>query len=379
MRPIRFAALLVPFVASTFGIACGHGRAINRVELHGTVTDPNGAPVPGVTVTAPGALAATTDAQGAFRLRANNALRIPVSFTSPRFVRTTRFLRAATIVGNGVVIWPRAATVTIDAARGGVVPLGSGGAIDIPPNALVDERGRTVSGPASVSATYLDVSDPAQLAAVPGDFSARMRNGTERRLESFGVFSIDITDASGGRLDFARGRPAAVRIPIPRDLVDGAPRSTSSFTFDPSTGQWIEEGTFTLDGLVYTGTIDRTDWSWNADDPMDTTCMTFKVVRPWQGNLPEANAHVVATGVNYASVSSGYTDANGLVCLLVKRNAPIQVQAFSTQVQNYVSVPVTITSPNVASGAADCGNPVTCPLTTINLDIIVGGGGAEGS
>src|ERR1700741_4247498 len=112
MRTIRFAALLVSLAALMFGIACSHGRHTSRAELHGTVTDPNGAPVPGVIVPAPGASAVTTDANGAFRLRVNNAQRIAVSFTSPGFVRTTRVLQAATIVGNVVVIWPRAAAVT---------------------------------------------------------------------------------------------------------------------------------------------------------------------------------------------------------------------------------------------------------------------------
>ena len=127
----------------------------------------------------------------------------------------------------------------------------------------------------------------------------------------------------------------------------------------------VRDDTWTRSAAGLAGTIDRLDWSWNADDPFDTTCMTFRVTRPWEtGNPVEPNCLVTAEGVTYGSVSQGYTDATGHVCLLVKKNAQVQVKAVS-MVPNYQSVPVILTSPNFPAGANNCGDPVLCPAGSV--------------
>src|SRR5688572_13810296 len=321
MKPSRSVCLAVVLIAAVWVTACRHGQHTYEAgDLKGQVVDPNGLSLSGVRVVANGALPVMTNARGEFRLaRVAPGPRTVVSVSAPGFVSSTRVFQAATRRGkNVIVIWPRAASVTVDAAVGGQVSFATDGSVTLPANALVDQEGRPISGPVGVSVTYFDVSDPAQIRAVPGDFRARMRNGSERRLESFGVFEIFVADRSGRRAELAPDQVVGVKIPIPRAFLDRAPARTGSFSFDPETGYWIEEGVLIRDGLVYTGKIDRFDWSWNADDPLDTTCMTFKVVRPWDNNLPEPSCLVEATGVTYGSMSWGYTDSQGLVCLLVK-------------------------------------------------------------
>jgi hypothetical protein len=340
------------------------------VPLRGRVVDPHGKAVAGVRVEGGGSIT-TTDARGEFALTAAPSPRLAVSFSAPRFVNTTRIFPDASRSGiNTVVIWPRSAAVTID-ATGGTIPFASGGSIAIPANSLADPQGRAVSGPVDVSVTYFDVSDRARLLAVPGDFTARMRDGSQRRLQSYGVFEIAASDRAGNRIDLARGRNAAVRIPIPRAFAGRTPRTIGSYSFDTAQAVWVEEGTLLLDDLVYTGTIDRFDWSWNADEPVDTTCMTFLVLSPGINPQPLPGAKVEATGVDYGSVSYGYTNADGLVCLLVKRNAQIELKAIGT-IPTWRSQTETVTSPDIASGPGDCGDPTKCPRTTIQLDVIVG-------
>jgi len=109
---------------------------------------------------------------------------------------------------------------------------------------------------------------------------------------------------------------------------------------------------------------------------VDTTCLRVRVFEPHfptpPHGPPAVNSRVKATGVSYNGSSEGYTDSNGFVCLLVKRNSQVSLVASSTQVASYVSVPIVITTPNIASGANDCGNVARCPLQEIDLDIIVG-------
>jgi Carboxypeptidase regulatory-like domain len=352
---------------------CRSSRPDTR--LQGTVVDPQNRPVAGVLVEVPGRPAVTTGSGGQFVVRGVAAVdRLPVSFQARGYVSTTRILIASS--SNVVVIRPRAPEQALDAAIGGQVGFqGLPGGIVLPAGGLVDDRGQPATGQARARLTYLDVSDPEQLATAPGDFTARMRDGSTQQLESYGIFEISVTDAVGRRLDLAPGTTAEIELPIPRSFVDRAPEATRLFSFDRVAGRWVEEGRLIRTGLIYRGSINRLDWSWNADDPLDTTCMTFRVTRPFApGNPPEPNCLVEAEGVTYGSVSQGYTNAQGLVCLLVKKNAQVEIQASSTLVSNYVSVPVTVTSPNFPAGANDCGDPEKCPLTEIGLDIITGDG-----
>ncbi|HXU30306.1 MAG TPA: carboxypeptidase-like regulatory domain-containing protein [Thermoanaerobaculia bacterium] len=351
---------------------------VGSVSLVGQVSDPTGKPVSGVRVEARGVVSVATDVRGEFRLVKVAAVpRLAVSFSAPGFVRTTRVFQtvaAGQVMNvNVIVIWPRATAMTVDAVAGGRVPFANGGSVTLPPNALVDNQGRPLTGSAQVSVTYLDVSDRAQRNAVPGDFTAKLRNGSEQRLESFGVFEIFVADGSGQRAELARGKTADVQIPIPRAFGDRAPERTRSFSFDPYYGYWHEEGMLVRNELIYSGKINQFDWSWNADDPLENTCMTFQVMSPnstMPSTIPEPNCLVEATGVNYGSVSTGYTDNQGLVCLLVKRNEPVSVKAISTNSVNYQSIPVILQSPNFSASASDCGDQEKCPRTTIFLDII---------
>lgn len=367
---------ILPILCAVAALAAGCRSAGTGGPIVGRVVDPQGKPVAGAEVSVNGGAATKTRSNGAFSLRrVPSSPRLAVSATAPGFVRTTTIVPAPTRGAiNGVAIWPRAKPVRLQSEDGGTVKFAGNGSLSIPANSLVDDRGQPVTGAVDVSVTYFDVSDPAQLRAAPGDFSARMLDRSQRQLESFGIVEIHVTAAGGRRAELARGRDAEIRIPIPRAYLDRAPERVRSFSFDSRTGYWTEAGGLVRAGLVYTGTIDRFDWSWNADDPLDTACMTFKVVRPWQNDQPEPNCRVEATGVTYGSVSYGYTDAAGLVCLLVKRNDQVDIRAFSTLNQNYLSVPVVVTTPNIAAGPADCGDPLKCPLTDIPLDIIVGGG-----
>jgi hypothetical protein len=344
-------------------------------SIQGRVVDSSQSPVAGVQVRAPGKAPAITNAQGEFELSGLSPTpRLAVSFSAPGFVNTTQVYEVSAVRRgvNVVVIWPRSEAVPADAALGGKISFSQGGGLTLPPNALVDSNGTTMTGQVQVRLTYLDVSDPAQLDAAPGDFTAQMSDGALRKLESFGIFEIVVTDSAGRPVELARGQTAALELPIPRSFLGRAPETSGLFSFDPSRGLWVEEGRLSRNDLVYSGTIDRFDWSWNADIPEETTCMTFKVVRPWVNNQPEPNCLVEATGVGYGSKSKGHTDVNGLVCLLVKRNSQVKLQAFSTENPTYVSVPKTVTSPDIASGAQDCGDEERCPLTIIPLDIIVG-------
>jgi hypothetical protein len=370
-------------VRVTVGFPCSRVPPPTGTVFTGRVIDQQNRPVRGTLVQVPGRMPTRTNANGTFTFD-NLALteRLAISFSASGFVDTTRVfpVRPGVLNATDTVLLRRAPAVVINATNGGRVTFASGGGLTIPPRSLVDPVGNLLTGDVRVSLTYLDVSDPKQIRSAPGDFTALMRDKSVRTLESFGIFEAYVEDLGGRRADLAPGKTAIINLPIPRRNLGNVPRTIGLFSFGTINGRWIEAGTLirSNDGLTYNGTIDTLDVNWNGDDPVDTTCIRVQVFEPHFPNPPHGspavNSHVTATGVSYNGSSDGYTDSNGFVCLLVKRNSQVSLQAFSTQVSSYVSVPIVITTPNIASGAADCGNLARCPLVQeIDLDIIVGG------
>jgi hypothetical protein len=139
---------------------------------------------------------------------------------------------------------------------------------------------------------------------------------------------------------------------------------------------WMEEGTLTREGAqpIYTAQLNQLNVAWNSDNTLETTCMMVQVINPFTNpaNQPEANASVYVSGIYYSYNGSGTTDANGRVCFLVKRCELVSVQAFSSQQNNWVSSTKNVMASCAVAGANDCGNLQTCPLVTINLDLVVG-------
>lgn len=351
--------------------------------ITGRVIDPQNRPVRGTLVQVPGRMPIRTTANGTFTFD-DLALtdRLAISFSAPGVVDTTRVfpVRPGVLNVSDTVLLRRAPAVVINATNGGRVTFAQGGGLTIPPRSLVDPGGKLLTGDVRVSLTYLDFSDPKQIRSAPGDFTAIMRDNSVRTLESFGIFEVYVEDRRGRRANLAPGKTAIINLPIPRRNLGNVPRTIGLFSFATISGRWIEAGKLIRsdDGLTYNGTISTLNVNWNGDDPVDTTCIRVQVFEPHFPNPPHGppavNSHVTATGVSYNGSSDGYTDSNGFVCLLVKRNSQVSLQAFSTQVSSYVSVPIVITTPNIASGAADCGNLAKCPLVQeIDLDIIVGG------
>ena len=342
----------------------------------GRVVDPKNSPRSGVEVLVPGRAAVLTNSKGEFEIGdLEPTERLAVSFSAPGFMNTTKIFRVGESAGNGntVVIWPRAAAVPLDAARGGRVSFPRGGGVTIAPNSLVYENGRTVRGKVMVSLTQLDVSDRAQLSAMAGDFKAQMADKSIRMLESFGVFELIVTDGEGQRLNLGRGNKANFDLPI--RPVPGArlPRRTGLFSFDTAAGLWIEHGQVALtEPLVYSGTIDNFDGSlWNTDNPLEVTCITVKFIDVFGSNQgPIAGATVTATGVNYNAISTGTTNGDGLVCLLVKINSWITINAYDPLYPNSPPIgPLNVMSPNIISNGSDCGDPTLCPLViTVEQD-----------
>jgi hypothetical protein len=346
-------------------------------SIIGRVVDPRNNPVSGAQVRASGRPAVLTNSNGEFNIQGLAATqRLAVSFSAAGFMETTRVYEvggSSRNTGIVVVIWPRAATVSLNATQGGKLTF-PGGTVRFPPSALVDELGRELQGDVRVAFSVLDISDRRQLRSAPGDFTARMPNGRIRQLETFGVFEVYVENSNGQRAKLAPGKTAAIELSIPEALRRTARRRVGLFSFDGNSGRWIAEGNLrrTPGRVSYRSSIPSINISWNADIPFVPTCIKLQIL-DYDNHAVPVGTEVEAYGVDYRGLTAtAKTGTNGYVCLSVKRCATVSVRAYDPNHPEINSCPVRISTPCHVASADDCDVPALCPLQP--QEIILPGG-----
>jgi hypothetical protein len=346
--------------------------------ISGHVLDNNGRPVANVRISLEGKVVAESQDDGFFRLTlARAGPRVALTFAAKGYVSNTRAIEGSGTANRRiVVIWPVRQSVAFASSHDLDIEF-EASRLRLAANALRSHDGKPFRGRARLEFTLFDVTSPLQRAAAPGDFSSLLPNGTVRRLNSWGIFDLAVREPGGQPLELAEGASADLSISVPRRLIDRPP-SVGFFNFDMLTARWIEVGSFDYDPatLTYNGTITRFadatgNTQHNLDKDEETTCVTVQVVNEWN-STPMANMTVEAHGAQYTS--TGTTDVNGYVCLLVQRNASFKVKAYGhSGNSDYQTItPVSFTSPDFSSDANDCGNPEKCPfLGTVGVDLIV--------
>ena len=371
---VALSAILLICCLAVFSAAA---QDRNTARISGRVVDNNREPVSKVRISWRGKTVGESAADGSFAVNVSKAeSRVALTFTADGYVSNTRVFDAKG-AGNGttVIIWAIAYRVTFDPSREFDVQLGSS-RIRIPANVLIRPAGQRLGESVVLLFTPFDITDPFQRAATAGDFSGQLRDGSIRRLNSFGIFDLDVRTVEGQQLTLSRGARIDLSIGIPRKLATNAPREIGYFDFDTTSGRWIQVGDFAFvpRTLTYNGSVTSFGGVHNLDYPQDTTCVTVQVTSLDNGSAMP-NFSVTAHGPQYDSF--GTTDSSGFVCLLVQRNASFTVEAHGNIGASYFGTPgifPTFTSPNFSSGAADCGKSCTsCPfLGTVGVSLIVG-------
>ncbi|MFK7859235.1 MAG: hypothetical protein AB8B64_10450 [Granulosicoccus sp.] len=152
----------------------------------------------------------------------------------------------------------------------------NGSRVTLQPNSFVDSDGQIITGPVLLSMTSVDVSNPADLAAFPGDFVGRTETGVDSPIVSLGVTNFEFTTPDGTPVQLAEGAEATILIPVYAERYpDGTPVMVGDniplWSLDEETGQWIQEGEGTVvgnedspTGLSLQATVSHFSW-WNCD------------------------------------------------------------------------------------------------------------------
>ncbi|APD85307.1 hypothetical protein BM527_03950 [Alteromonas sp. Mex14] len=198
--------------------------------------------------------------------------------------------------------------------------------VEIPASTLETADGNAPSGDITATITVIDPS--LYVEAMPGLYTtSNSETGDIEPIESFGAFSLTLTDADGNDLDLVDDTTATVRIPLASGVTN-PPATIPLYYFDESTALWVEEGEATLttiDGSsFYVGTVSHFT-TWNADQVYNTVELLGCVVDT--EGLPVPNIQVLSEGTSYIGRSSAYTDDEGDFVLPVRRDSSLLVFA----------------------------------------------------
>lgn len=179
----------------------------------------------------------------------------------------------------------------------------NGALVIFPANGIANSDGTPYSGNVHTSVEYLNPDDPDFGQVIPGGDLIAVQNGGQEQLISYGMLLVRMTDPGGNELNLLPPATAELNFPVPASMSSNAPATMPLWYFNEETGYWEEEGSLTLNGDVYTGTVSHFS-SWNADVPGDRAEVTGLVVDCNGNPLPGAQVRV---GQGYAT-----TDMDGV-------------------------------------------------------------------
>lgn len=302
------------------------------------VTDAaTGAPVANATVSS-GTQSVATDAQGQATLNGvGTGERVVVRARAAAHADglETVSVTSSSTASLAIQVLPIGTQQTLAAASGGTVTVpGSSAQVTLPANGFVVDGGGAYTGPVTVTLTPIDPTQ--NVAAMPGEYLASTPSGTAM-MESFGALSVQLTGASGEKLNLASGQTATVRIPAASRAT--LPATIPLFYFNETTGLWVQEGNSTLTSGAqpyYEGTVSHFS-VWNADQ-IAATVHYLSCVKDAAGN-PVAGVRLLSDGIDYSGTASALSDANGRFELPVKLGGRATVIGQKeTQLTNTVSV-----------------------------------------
>lgn len=360
-----------------------------QTALTGVVRDALGMPIMGATVEV-GGQTVTTDQDGHFTMADLEAAdRVSVNVTKEGFARNSTPIGIIEDTDNTVLVTLAELDyeASFDASAGHSFEIELGGpTVDLPADGFVDADGNAYTGTVTVSATFYDLEsdfeDGNELNATPGDFTAIDGNGEYRRLESYGMFQVNLVDADGNELNLADGSAAPVVMPL-QGVGYTVGETIPMWHYDEVEGRWMEEVSGTvveLEGGALAVEFDAPHFStWNCDRPISTHgCVSGQLNTATGQN--RGGATIRAVGISYISTTTARSNANGEFCLEVKNGETIWLEisyAVNGVMATQRTEPVTIPSGQGTcdglqySGNGSSGNGQNCvELGEINLDIV---------
>ena len=291
-------------------------KSADEVSFLIQITDETGAALPGATLTHNlSGQNWTSDNRGLVFLENLTVPPggLPVTVESAGKMKMVKLLsgREGSQTAMKLQLYPYDAETIIQTGTTG--SLDDGGALTLP-DQLTQTDGSAYTGEVRVQSHYYNPAAQGFLAAAPGNMSAIGTDGNIYTLESYGMYAVELSDASGNALRIPDGATAALRFPLPANY-STVPQEIPLWSMDEATGRWIEEGQAVLNNGFMEAEVAHFSW-WNIDVPLASVNVCMRLVDP-VGTAISGFPFLISSPNQSVAYSSGWTDADGAFCARV--------------------------------------------------------------
>lgn len=213
---------------------------------------------------------------------------------------------------------------TVDNSTGGIVSLSTGPSLTFEAGDISKEDGSPYNGQVTVYASYLDPTASNIGEIIPGDLDAIDENGDAVALITYGMVAVELFGSNGENLNITPGQTAELSMPVQAAQLSAAPSSIPLWYFDEAVGNWIEEGSATLQGSEYIGTVSHFTF-WNCDQATPAVNLELSVSC---NNVPNANVMVRLSSPQGLVYGTSYTNANGEINELMPAGVPLILEIY---------------------------------------------------
>ena len=301
------------------------GGAI-QARFIGTVINEQNNPIAGVTISV-GSEFAVTDANGVFSTQSATVYEkfANIKATKSGFIDGSRAVVPTEGVNQvKIMLLDLEPVATINTGQLLTIDLPDGTEVDLPGN-FVNQFGGPYQGNVDLIIKTLNVDDENFALMMPGNLTAENTDGDLRVLESYGMIAVELRGENGEELNIdPNGDPAIIRVPV-GSTVANPPATIPLWYFDEEYGYWKEEGFATLEGNRYVGEVSHFSF-WNCDAPFETLDFCVTIVDQNNNAIPNILVFLERDATGWSSISTGYTDENGLVCGLVPSNETMTLE-----------------------------------------------------
>lgn len=290
-----------------------------EVAISGEVFNLNAEPIAGATIHLGGHIAQTDD-NGIFQITGlANAEKAVLKIEKEGYFNSYPVFYPQQNVGRHVrtEMMERPLVGTVDASTK-VIDIDQH-QIDFTNATFINENGTAYSGPVNIYATYLDPTADNLPYFMPGDLVGINQEEEEQLLKSYGMLNVELEDNNGNEVTMEGS--AEMSMQVPNTLLSEAPATIPLWYFDTDSGNWIEEGTASLSGNRYVGTVAHFTF-WNCDAPFDLVRITGTVV---SNNLNEVELVEVVRSNGDAGVA--FLDESGWFTGFVPQNEALTLNA----------------------------------------------------
>ena len=233
-----------------------------------------------------------------------------------------------------IMLLPQTVTQTVSSGTAATVSLSNGAVVDLSGSYSLSD-GSEYTGDVKVTLHFLNPTDEDMPQQMPGMLIAENLQNEARMLETLGMLAVELRSETGEKLNLSEGTTATLSVPLDSETLVGAPNEIPLWYFDEENGYWIEEGSATLQGTKYVGTVSHFSF-WNCDIPVEyiNLCINISDVN----NTPLSSL-MVSIESEFNGSGSGITNNNGEVCGIVPANQVLNLQYFLYNICNNLEIP----------------------------------------